>query len=247
MLGKVSELLDDPQGWSERIRAAGRPRRRTPSPLVDSPVQPDQTPTLRRAPGFGQQSDAVLRSLGWDTDPVLQTKIDGAVIWSGFARKRGRHCLASAEGSDGRTMQLRDKVVVITGSGSGLGEACAHRFAVEGATVVVTDIDPAGVGRVSAVVGGVGMVADVSIEEEVQDNARWEWAWKLHVMSHVYSAREVLPAMLERGDGYPSQTASLVALSTQIDKATYSVSKHAALALSDDYERWPDETAARRT
>ncbi|WP_307874916.1 SDR family NAD(P)-dependent oxidoreductase [Frankia nepalensis] len=68
---------------------------------------------------------------------------------------------------------------------------------------------------------------------EIQDNARWDSAWLLHVMSHVYAARAVLPAMLDRGDGYLLQTASLVALSTQVDKATYSVSKHAALALSE--------------
>ena len=30
-------------------------------------------------------------------------------------------------------MKLRDKVVVITGSGGGIGEACARRFATEGA------------------------------------------------------------------------------------------------------------------
>ena len=35
-------------------------------------------------------------------------------------------------------MKLLDKVVVITGSGSGIGEACAHRFAAEGARVVAT-------------------------------------------------------------------------------------------------------------
>jgi NAD(P)-dependent dehydrogenase (short-subunit alcohol dehydrogenase family) len=36
-------------------------------------------------------------------------------------------------------MKLRDKVVVITGSGNGIGEAMARRFSTEGAHVVVTD------------------------------------------------------------------------------------------------------------
>jgi NAD(P)-dependent dehydrogenase (short-subunit alcohol dehydrogenase family) len=68
---------------------------------------------------------------------------------------------------------------------------------------------------------------------EIQDNALWELGWNLHVMAHVYAAREVLPAMLERGDGYLLQTASIVSLSAQADKASYSVTKHAALALSE--------------
>ena len=61
----------------------------------------------------------------------------------------------------------------------------------------------------------------------------WDLSWRLHVMSHVYAAREVLPAMLERGDGYLLQTASVVALALHPDKAAYSVTKHAALGLSE--------------
>ncbi|MEZ5340924.1 MAG: SDR family NAD(P)-dependent oxidoreductase [Acidimicrobiales bacterium] len=37
--------------------------------------------------------------------------------------------------------QLQDKVAVITGGGSGIGRACAMRFAAEGASVVVGDIN----------------------------------------------------------------------------------------------------------
>ncbi|HEY1827468.1 MAG TPA: SDR family oxidoreductase [Acidimicrobiales bacterium] len=38
-------------------------------------------------------------------------------------------------------MQLKDKVAVITGAGSGVGRASAQRFAEEGASVVCVDID----------------------------------------------------------------------------------------------------------
>ena len=38
-------------------------------------------------------------------------------------------------------MRLQDKVAIITGSGSGFGEAFAHRFATEGARIVGVDID----------------------------------------------------------------------------------------------------------
>lgn len=38
-------------------------------------------------------------------------------------------------------MRLKDKVCVITGGGSGIGRACAIRYAAEGAQVVVADIN----------------------------------------------------------------------------------------------------------
>lgn len=162
-------------------------------------------------------------------------------------------------------MKLRDKVVVITGSGGGIGEACARRFTAEGAKVVVTDIDPAGVERVSHDIGSVGVPGDITEADTVdrvaelarrtygpidiwfsnagyagprqpadlQSNEIWELTWQLHVMSHVHAVRAVLPAMLERGEGYLLSTASVVALAIQPDKAAYTVTKHAALALAE--------------
>ncbi len=162
-------------------------------------------------------------------------------------------------------MKLGDKVVVITGSGGGIGEACARRFAAEGAQVVVTDINPEGVERVSNSIGTVGLAGDITAEDTVRavadlarttygeidiwfsnagyagpprvggisDDGLWDLSWRLHVMSHVYAVRQVLPSMLERGDGYLLQTASVVALTTHPDKVAYAVTKHGALALSE--------------
>jgi NAD(P)-dependent dehydrogenase (short-subunit alcohol dehydrogenase family) len=67
----------------------------------------------------------------------------------------------------------------------------------------------------------------------LEDPALWQRAWDVHVMAHVHAARTVLPEMLERGEGYLLQTASVVALSMQRDRAQYTVSKHAALSLSE--------------
>jgi 3-oxoacyl-[acyl-carrier protein] reductase len=50
-------------------------------------------------------------------------------------------------------MRLREKVAVITGAGSGFGEAMAKRFAAEGAKVVVADINDDGGERVVSEIG----------------------------------------------------------------------------------------------
>jgi dihydroanticapsin dehydrogenase len=44
----------------------------------------------------------------------------------------------------GEAMRLKDKVAIVTGAGSGIGQATALLFAEEGAQVVVADIDEAG-------------------------------------------------------------------------------------------------------
>ncbi|MET0146146.1 MAG: SDR family oxidoreductase [Ilumatobacteraceae bacterium] len=162
-------------------------------------------------------------------------------------------------------MKLRDKVVVITGAGNGIGAACARRFRVEGATVVVADLEADAVGEVGDEIGAVPVAADMTTEDgvgavydaamaahgrvdiwfsnagisgerapgELLGNAVWETMWNLHVMSHVYASRAVLPQMIERGEGYLLQTCSAVALSMQVEKAAYTVTKHASLALGE--------------
>jgi NAD(P)-dependent dehydrogenase (short-subunit alcohol dehydrogenase family) len=40
-------------------------------------------------------------------------------------------------------MRFRDKTVVITGGGGGIGRTYGHRFAAEGANIVIADLDPA--------------------------------------------------------------------------------------------------------
>ena len=64
-------------------------------------------------------------------------------------------------------MELTDRVVVVTGGGSGIGAALCRRFAREGAAgIVVADIDLPAAEAVAADVDGVAVAADVSIEAD---------------------------------------------------------------------------------
>jgi len=66
-------------------------------------------------------------------------------------------------------MQVRDKVVVVTGAASGIGEGLARRFKAEGArAIVVADIDAEGAQRVAGEIGGVAMRVDVGQEANIR-------------------------------------------------------------------------------
>jgi NAD(P)-dependent dehydrogenase (short-subunit alcohol dehydrogenase family) len=64
-------------------------------------------------------------------------------------------------------------------------------------------------------------------------DADWQRLWELNLMSHVYAARAVLPAMLERGEGCLLQTSSAAGVLTEVGSAAYSVTKHAAVAFAE--------------
>jgi NAD(P)-dependent dehydrogenase (short-subunit alcohol dehydrogenase family) len=129
--------------------------------------------------------------------------------------------------------------------------------------VVVADLDGAGARAVADEIGGLGVACDVAVEAQVADlvaraatafgpvdlfcanagvavgtdeaapDSEWDLALAVNVKAHVYAARALLPAWLERGEGYFLATASAAGLLTQIGSAPYAVSKHAAVAFAE--------------
>ncbi len=165
-------------------------------------------------------------------------------------------------------MQIKDKVVVVTGGASGIGKSLCERFAQEGArAVVVADIDLVGAevtaNSIEASVATLVAGTDVGVEAQVNElvtrsedafgqidlfcsNAgiftaggenvatdEWQKIWDINLMAHVFAARAVLPAMLERGDGYLLNTSSAAGLLSQVGSAPYSVTKHAAIGFAE--------------
>ena len=66
-------------------------------------------------------------------------------------------------------MELTDRHVVVTGAGSGIGYACARRFAAEGARVVVADVNFEPVKSLADEIGGLATQTDVSREVEIAE------------------------------------------------------------------------------
>ena len=66
-------------------------------------------------------------------------------------------------------MRLKDKVAIVTGAGSGFGEAIAKRFAEEGARVVVNDIVDNCAQRVAGEIRARGGEAAVEVADVARD------------------------------------------------------------------------------
>jgi NAD(P)-dependent dehydrogenase (short-subunit alcohol dehydrogenase family) len=85
-------------------------------------------------------------------------------------------------------------------------------------------------GRVDLLFSNAGIVVPGGLE--IPDDV-WSRTWAINVQSHVSLTRAVLPGMLARGEGYLVYTASAAGLLTELGSASYSVTKHAVVALAE--------------
>jgi NAD(P)-dependent dehydrogenase (short-subunit alcohol dehydrogenase family) len=67
-------------------------------------------------------------------------------------------------------MELKDKIIVVTGGASGIGRAMCERFAHEGAAhIVVADMNETGANEVATAIGGSAQRVDVGQEQQIID------------------------------------------------------------------------------
>jgi NAD(P)-dependent dehydrogenase (short-subunit alcohol dehydrogenase family) len=67
------------------------------------------------------------------------------------------------------TMDIKDRVVVVTGGANGIGRAMCERFAAEGAKgICVADLDQSAGDELAQRLGGLFIPCDVSVESQIQ-------------------------------------------------------------------------------
>jgi meso-butanediol dehydrogenase/(S,S)-butanediol dehydrogenase/diacetyl reductase len=157
-------------------------------------------------------------------------------------------------------MMLNDKIVVVTGAGSGIGRACVERFRAEGATVEAWDRDPADTGGDERIVarqvdvssaeavgaaaaeagnrwGGVDVLVNCAgvitpnLPAQDVDPGDYQRNFDVNLMGVVHTTRE-LHAMLAERSGAIVNVASQAALVCLPHQSAYSAIKGAVAALT---------------
>jgi 3-oxoacyl-[acyl-carrier protein] reductase len=158
-------------------------------------------------------------------------------------------------------MRLKGKTAIVTGAGSGFGAGIAKRFAEEGATVIVNDLNADGGARVAREIGGRFVQADVTKSDDwarlvreagdrldiVVNNAGWthrnkpylevteaefDKVYAVNVKSIYLSAIHAVPVFRRRGGGAFVNIASTAGVRPRPGLTVYNSSKGAVITMS---------------
>jgi NADP-dependent 3-hydroxy acid dehydrogenase YdfG len=149
-----------------------------------------------------------------------------------------------------------ERVAVVTGASSGIGEATARRLAADGFSVVVGARRMDRLAKVAADTGGRALALDVSDPASVRafaaevprcdvlvnnaggalglapvveaDEGQWRWMYEANVLGVVRVTNALLPALEACGDGHVVMVGSVAGLWTYPGGAGYTAAKHAA-------------------
>lgn len=152
--------------------------------------------------------------------------------------------------------KLNGKVALITGAAAGIGRATADLFAAEGAKVIVTDRDLAGldglageriqldvtdsqaiaalaskVGKLDVLFNCAGFVENGTILDN--DDAEWEKSFNINVYAMARMIKAFLPGMIAGGGGSIINVASVAGSIKGIpNRCIYGASKAAVIGLT---------------
>ena len=125
--------------------------------------------------------------------------------------------------------RLKNKRILVTAAGQGIGRAAALAMAAEGAEVFATDINPEGLAQLKSEATGTLEIFELDVRSEASvvagvavaqpdvlfncagfvhngtvleaSDEDWDFAFDLNVRSMLRTVRAALPGMLERGSG----------------------------------------------
>jgi len=158
-------------------------------------------------------------------------------------------------------MRLKERTAIVTGAGSGFGAGIARRFAQEGASVIVNDVNADAGARIAREIGARFVQADVTKSDDwaklvreagerldiVVNNAGWthrnkpylevteaefDRVYAVNVKSIYLSAIHAVPVLRKRGGGCFVNIASTAGVRPRPGLTVYNSSKGAVILMS---------------
>lgn len=146
----------------------------------------------------------------------------GAAIARLAAERGARVCVSDLDGAKANTVAQEI---------GGMAVACDVRDEAQVKSLIAKASQTHG--DVDIYVSNAGLGGADPSHAASQSDAHWELNWQVHVMSHVYAARALLPQMINRKSGHLVNVASAAGLLNQIGDAAYSATKHAAVSFAE--------------
>ena len=161
-------------------------------------------------------------------------------------------------------LNLKDKVVVVTGGGAGIGHATAGTFRAEGAKVVVWDVasepkvdvtSKASVesaaaavisehGRIDVLVNNAGIVRDAQLVKwkdgevlSTMDDATFDAVVNVNLNGTFLCCRAVVPHMIRQGSGVILNASSIVGLYGNFGQTNYAATKAGVISFTQTWAR----------
>jgi 3-oxoacyl-[acyl-carrier protein] reductase len=158
-------------------------------------------------------------------------------------------------------LNIKDKVVVVTGGAAGIGRATADAFQREGAQVVVWDVPDVDVtkgdvvgaatqdvigrhGRIDILVNNAGIVRDSQLIKwkdgevaSMMDDATFDAVINVNLKGVFLCTRAVAPHMIRNGSGVVLNASSIVGLYGNFGQTNYAATKAGVISFTRTWAR----------
>jgi 3-oxoacyl-[acyl-carrier protein] reductase len=158
-------------------------------------------------------------------------------------------------------LNLKDKVVIVTGGAAGIGRATAEAFENEGAKVIVWDVPAVDVtkadvvnaatekviaehGRIDVLVNNAGILRDAQLVKfkdgevvSMMDDATFDAVINVNLKGVFLCTRAVVPHMIKGGSGVVLNASSIVGLYGNFGQTNYAATKAGVISFTKTWAR----------